>query len=96
MKGYLIVIDSEIEDRSQLEEISDQLAPIIENAGGKYLARGGAVSSITGAIDPDRVAVAEFDSVARARDLMVDPGVVALRNSRGAIANVNAFVVAGV
>ena len=96
MKGYLLVIDSEVQNRSQLEKISDRLAPIIESTGGKYLARGGAVSSITGAIDADRLAVAEFDSVERARNVMHEPEVVALRNSRGAIANVNAFVVAGV
>lgn len=95
MKGYLVVIDSEIENRSQLEEVSERLVPIIENSGGKYLVRGGSVSPVTGDMYPGRVMVAEFDSVEQARDLMARPEVVALRNSRHAVANVNAFVVAG-
>lgn len=55
----------------------------------------GSISPVAGDLDPGRVMAGESDSVEPAKDLMAKPEVVALRNSRHAVANVNAFVVPG-
>ena len=95
MKGYLVVIDSDVENRAKLEEISDRMVPVIAKSGGKYLARGGPVSAIAGDIDPGRVMVVEFDSVEKAQALLSKPEVGERVVERHAVATVNAFVVSG-
>ncbi len=95
MKGYLVVIDSDIENRAKLEEISDRMVPVIAKSGGKYLARGGPVSAVAGDIEPGRVMVVEFDSVEKAQALLAQPEVGERVHERHAVATVNAFVVSG-
>lgn len=96
MKGYVVVIDSEITDAEGLAGIASQLGEALVANGGRFLIRGGEISAYGGDLAPARVMVAEFDSVEQAKALMELQSFVELREQRSQFAKANAFVVEGV
>lgn len=96
MTAYMVVIDTEVTDPEGLASLSDRLVETVEAQGGKYLIRGGAIEAKGGAINPVRMAVAEFDSIDQINALFNMEAFMELRELRGKFAEANAFIVEGV
>ena len=67
MAGYLIVLNSDIIDRTLFEEFREQVEAAVKAQGGRYLVRGGVAEVIEGDWMPDQIVVLEFDDVERAK-----------------------------
>lgn len=65
-KGYLVA-HLEITDPGKYEEYRAQVPATIEQYGGKFLIRGGAMETLEGDPLPGRTVVLEFPSVEQAR-----------------------------
>lgn len=66
MAAYVIA-ELEVTDPAGFEEYRQQVAPTIEQYGGRYLVRGGRVESLEGGWEPKRLVVVEFESLERAK-----------------------------
>lgn len=62
MAAY-VIFDVDIRDMAQYQEFMQGVKPAIEEAGGKYLARGGAHKVYEGDWEPRRIVLFEFPSV---------------------------------
>ncbi len=62
MPAY-VIIDIEIRDMNQYQEFMKGVKPAIEEAGGKYLVRGGQHKVYEGDWEPRRIVLFEFPSV---------------------------------
>ncbi len=66
MAAYVIA-EIETTDPAMMAAYRDAAPPSIAVHGGRYLVRGGAVTSLEGGWNPERIVVLEFDSVERAK-----------------------------
>ena len=63
MPAY-VIFDVEIRDGERYQNFMSQVKPALEEAGGRYLARGGAHKVHEGDWTPRRIVILEFPSVA--------------------------------
>ena len=61
MAAYVIA-DVEVIDPAKFREYGNQVPATVEEYGGKYLVRGGAVEKAEGNWEPNRMVVIEFKS----------------------------------
>ena len=66
MPVYMI-FNEQVTDQGQFEKYRLQAGPLIARYGGRFLVRGGAVTSLEGNPGLHRVVVIEFDDMAAAR-----------------------------
>ncbi len=66
MPAYVIA-DIEVLDPVEYEDYKRLAAPTVAQFGGRYLVRGGAVETIEGEWQPQRIVVIEFPSMEQAR-----------------------------
>lgn len=66
-KVYMI-IEIEIKDNESYSKYLKKVPPIVKKYGGRYLARGGEITSITGNWNPERIILIEFKSMKRLRE----------------------------
>ncbi|GGO81566.1 hypothetical protein GCM10011348_20840 [Marinobacterium nitratireducens] len=62
MAAY-VIFDVEIYDPKRYQDFMIQVKPVLEAAGGKYLARGGEHKVIEGDWEPRRIVLFEFPSM---------------------------------
>ena len=62
MSAY-VIFDVEIRDMVRYQEFVKGVKPAVEAAGGRYLARGGALKVYEGDWQPRRIVIFEFPSV---------------------------------
>lgn len=62
MPAY-VIFDVQIHDMSRYRLYMEQVTPVVEAAGGKYLSRGGATKVYEGDYHPWRMVLFEFPSV---------------------------------
>ncbi|MES2752509.1 MAG: DUF1330 domain-containing protein [Pseudomonadota bacterium] len=62
MPAY-VIFDVEIRDLARYQSFMSQVKPALEEAGGRYLARGGAHKIHEGDWIPRRIVILEFPSV---------------------------------
>ncbi|MSR61813.1 MAG: DUF1330 domain-containing protein [Planctomycetes bacterium] len=67
MAAY-IVVDIEVRDPVRYEEYKRLAAPSVTAFGGRYLVRGGALTTLEGDWTPGRFVVLEFPTAARAKE----------------------------
>ncbi len=96
MSAYLIVDVTEIRDERTYAAYRSQVANGIEQAGGRYLARGGAIEVLEGDWQPRRIVVVRFDSPAAARAWWTSTEYADLKRMRMASTRTNMIVVDGV
>jgi uncharacterized protein (DUF1330 family) len=65
MAAYVIG-EIEITDPATYDEYRKQVLPVLQKYGGKFLARGGAVTPLEGGWNPKRLVIVEFESTAKA------------------------------
>ena len=95
MAGYLIT-DVEVTDAGRYAEFMEKVTPVIENHGGKFVARGGAIEVIEGDWNPPRLAILEFGSIEQAKKFLSSPEFNELNELRTGSSNINMVVVEGV
>ena len=66
MAAYVIA-DVEVIDSAKFREYGNQVPATVEEYGGKYLVRGGAVEKAEGNWEPSRIVIIEFESMERAK-----------------------------
>ncbi|MFC1658672.1 DUF1330 domain-containing protein [Candidatus Omnitrophota bacterium] len=59
-----MIIEIEILDQATYNEYSEKARPIVEKYNGRYLARGGKVTALSGEWKPNRIVLVEFPSAA--------------------------------
>ena len=72
MPAYVISMMS-IHDPTTYRKYTDRTPPIVKRHGGKFLARGGDVTTLEGESYPDRLVILEFHSKRSVLDWMADP-----------------------
>ncbi|MXZ92700.1 MAG: DUF1330 domain-containing protein [Chloroflexi bacterium] len=97
MKGYVVIIDTEINDPEGLAAMSERVRQVVTRDHGEVLVRGGAITPKHGnAAPPVRMTVVEFNSVEDAEALFEDAGVRELQEERHRYATSTAFIIEGV
>jgi uncharacterized protein (DUF1330 family) len=59
---YYVILDVAIRDAKTYLTYMDRVTPALEAAGGRYLARGGALTAYEGDRQPPRIVLMEFPS----------------------------------
>lgn len=94
-KVYM-VIDISIRDNELYSRYVKQVPPIIKKYGGKYLIRGGKVTSIAGNWNPERIIVIEFTSMQHLQKCFQSPEYAQIAPLRKQSTVSKAIVVNGV
>lgn len=94
MPAYLIN-DMEVTDPVAFADYAELSPPTVALYGGRFLARGGAISLLEGDRAPKRLVVIEFPSVERARAWLDSPEYAPARRLRQGAARSNIVVVEG-
>ena len=95
MPAY-VIFDVEIRDMDQYQEYMKRVKPVIEAAGGKYLARGGEHKVYEGDWIPQRIVLFEFPSVPAFEGFYYGPVYQSLRPLREACSTARLVSVQGV
>ena len=66
MAAYLVV-EVNVENQSEFENYKGMAASAVSAYGGKYLARGGAVTVLEGDWNPARLVIVQFETAERAK-----------------------------
>jgi len=81
MPAY-VIFDVEIRDPTRYQEFMAGVKPALEQAGAKYLARGGAHKVYEGDWKPRRIVILEFPSVAAWESFYKGPAYQRLKSIR--------------
>jgi len=95
MAAYVIA-EIEVMDPAGYEEYRRTVPATIEQYGGKYLARGGAIASLEGGWKPSRIAVLEFEDAERAKAWWSSQEYREPKSIRQRTANTRLIIVEGV
>ena len=95
MSAY-VIIDVEITDADLYGQFREQVTPVVESHGGKFVVRGGAIEVVLGNWTPNRIALIEFGSIDQAHSFLSSPEYGALGDIRERSSNLNMVVVEGV
>ena len=94
MAGY-IVAQLEVTDPELFAKYREKVSPIVEKYGGRYLVRGGDLTSLEETAPKERVVIIEFDSVEAARQWYDSDEYAPLIKMRNKASNGPLFVVDG-
>mgnify|MGYP006316428385 FL=1 len=94
--AYYVIFDVTIHDLPKYQEYMAKIKPVIEAAGGRYLARGGAHTVIEGDWKPTRLVLFEFPSLVAAQSFYVSPEYQSLKALRQQASSANVVGVEGV
>ena len=83
MVAYAIV-EVDVHDIADYLVHQQQLAPLLESAGARYLARGGDLRHYEGDYEPGRLMIVEFPSLAAMDEFYQSEAYQALRPQRDA------------
>ena len=94
MPAY-VIFDVEIRDAVRYQEFMSSVTPALEQAGAKYLARGGAHKVYEGDWEPRRIVLLEFPSVAAFEAFYNGPTYQGLKSIRDACSSARLVSVEG-
>ncbi|MBU4233998.1 MAG: DUF1330 domain-containing protein [Proteobacteria bacterium] len=94
MPVYLI-IDIAIIDQDAYEEFVERVPAVVEQYGGRYLARSAEVSTMVGDWQPEWIVLIEFESIEQVQDFFASPEYLALVPLREQSAAARAIIVEG-
>ena len=81
MSAY-VIFDVEISDLDRYQDFMNGVKPALEEAGAKYLSRGGAHKVYEGDWEPRRIVLVEFPSVAAWESFYYGPTYQGLKSIR--------------
>jgi uncharacterized protein (DUF1330 family) len=96
MAVYMIIEAKEVMDRTRYGEYIEKVPRTIEKYGGKYLARGGQVTVVSGDWKPARLIIVEFASMEKYHAWWRSPEYREIAPLREQSAKANAVVVEGI
>jgi uncharacterized protein (DUF1330 family) len=91
-----IISDVSVKDQEAFQNYRSRAAESIQQYGGRYLARGGAIEKLEGAWSPNNIIVVEFPSAERAREWYRSPEYAAALAFRDEALSRNLILVEGV
>ena len=94
MSAY-VIIEIEILDRETYLSYVAQVRGVVERHGGRYLARGGNVITMSGNWRPERVILIEFRSAQQASDCFASPEYKAIAPLRERSTRTKAIIIEG-
>jgi uncharacterized protein (DUF1330 family) len=94
MPAYLI-IDITITDQDLFGEFAAQVPAVVEQYGGRYVARSGEVSNMLGDWHPERIVLIEFKTIEQVQEFFASPEYLALVPLREQSATTRAIIVEG-
>ena len=95
MAAYMIV-ELTVNDAEGFARYRDMVPPTVAAYGGKYLARGGAITTLEGDWNPSRITVLEFPSAERAKAWWDSPEYAEARELRQRTCTTKMIIVEGV
>ena len=95
MSAFLIY-DVEIHDPNLYQDFMEQVKPLVETFGGKYLVRGGAHEVLEGNWEPTRIVLFEFPDMDTARKLFSSDEYAPLKQLRQSCSTGSVVIVEGV
>ena len=95
MPAY-VVVEVRITDPERAARYAAVSPATVERYGGRYLARGGAISVLEGGWDPKRLVVIEFPSIEKAREWYGSPEYREVRRLREGAGEWRVLLVEGV
>ena len=94
MAAY-VVVEIEVQDPERYETYKQLAPPSIAQYGGRYVARGGEVTTLEGDWSPKRLVILEFTSVEQAKAWWSSAEYAEAKALRQASAHTQMIVVAG-
>jgi uncharacterized protein (DUF1330 family) len=94
MAAYLVA-DVEVTDPAGFEEYRKGLPATLAAYGGRFLTKPGAIEVVEGEWAPKRLAIVEFENVARVKAWLESSEYRALQQIRHRTSNTNALIVDG-
>ncbi|MCI0890773.1 MAG: DUF1330 domain-containing protein [Chloroflexi bacterium] len=94
MAVYMI-LEIEVVDAETYGEYVAQAPATVEQYGGRYLVRGGAITPLTGGWDPQRMVVIEFPTMERFQEWLTSPEYSAIAPLRERSTKSKTIVVEG-
>ena len=95
MKAY-VIYQGEVLDPEQYEVYKKAVAPNIQQAGGRYLVRGGKCEALEGEAPQTRTVILEFPSKQAVLDWYRGAEYGEIRKLRDGAANATLYVVEGI
>ena len=95
MPAYVIAAVEESWDQDKLVQYREGNTEAVAAHGGRFIARGGAMTVLEGDWDPQRIVVIEFDDIAAARAWYESDDYAPLRELRRSASKTNIVVVEG-
>lgn len=95
MAGYIIAHIT-VTDPATFEKYREKVPAVIEQYGGRYLIRGGAVETLEGSVPDRRLVIIEFPSVEQAKTWHSSPEYQPLITLRQSASDGDVIVVEGV
>jgi uncharacterized protein (DUF1330 family) len=96
MMAAYVIFDVEIRDPARYQEFMAGVKPALENAGARYLARGGAHEVHEGDWEPRRIVLLEFPSITAWEEFYNGPIYQGLKSIRDACSSARLVSVQGV
>ncbi len=90
-----MVLEIVVKNPSLYARYVEQAPAVIESYGGRYLARGGRITSLEGGWDPERIVILEFPSLEGLEAWNQSPEYQELALLRAEATDSRAFVVEG-
>ncbi len=94
MSAYMI-LEIEVVDAETYGEYVQQAPATVEQYGGRYLVRGGAITVLAGGWDPQRIVVIEFPTMEGFQEWLTSPEYSAIAPLREQATKGKAIVVEG-
>lgn len=94
MSAYVVSMMS-IQDPTTYKKYTDRTPPIVKRYGGKFLARGGDITTLEGEQYQDRMVILEFPSKQSVQDWMADPEYQQAVKFRHASSTARIFLIEG-
>jgi uncharacterized protein (DUF1330 family) len=95
MAAYVITV-IEITDPEGFARYREMVVGTIDPFGGRYIARGGAITTLEGDWHPERVVIAEFPNAEQARAWWDSPAYAAAKAQRQESSRTQMIIVEGV
>lgn len=95
MAAY-VIIDVKVEDPTTYEGYSKRVNATLERYGGKFLARGGAVETIEGDWQPQRLVILEFADTDQFKRWYYSPEYSEIKEIRFRASTARSVVIQGV
>ena len=90
-----VIIDIAVIDQGLYEEYVARVPAVVEQYGGRYLARSGGISSMVGDWQPERIVLIEFETIEQVEEFFAAPEYLALVPLREQSAATRAIIVEG-